>query len=1098
MNALNTLRSKHPRLKIINQWLQDRLQNPKEAKDAVTLQAAFVEDVLTDLTQALGIFSQDIIVTVRSAFREKSLYLRPVYSQPKELREFFMDPINQNPFSFPNIARALRNTAYKGEYGKGNTPYAFVALRQIGPDNGDTNDSFPARINAVHAKWAKKKDLGRLATKLNYCFFAGRNKAKVAKNYIELRHIIAIYFKGTNENAIKVKHTFDKLWEKTQDLFDGLDLISLIDASIFEAEGLKLVAELLPEFSRENVAPADKIAFAVERLGQLLTRHMIGRHGGVRGSTPAKLFYIATTFERQKDQHRTLHPRLEVYPHVYRKDHVDVSFFVTHRDIPSATKFLLWRYLKSGKHRIVETTSASKELGAAEKTRPVKVSPSFERMFEGDRLGTEPLKSWQDVVTPPESPDFLHLTRSDPQSKSSKKTPWAVLNRAAELGCRSIAAFVVEGRVIHTVDEFQWRCLPRGIFAIESHYEDGFSDADVNSLRIVFRGLASLVRLISHQHSPIDYRSVIARTFDQDVEPESRDDQRVSRLLFLVQKLDAELFRNLLPRCRKDPKSYGLDARFLPALEAIETICPGYAHPTPEKRAEILRQRMRQMQQLLFDRNPESEELKKLLLSPEVLAFLEACPENFTWASYLACMAQTLGDRIDAGTELPQFSRMVPGFSASGMFMAMVDGELRQVVKLSTAEKLRNEARLYRKWVRYRLVNAARIPVSTGLAFETTGWDGKNSHVTIVPPEAGQNAESDGVLVSDLVSGGQTHEDKVRTFLDLVAKNLGGLREELPDPEKIKEELDAVFGRNAKLWKTVPEGIREDTLSAVVSAFRIPKRRAKERKIFEAEIGRLQALRASGRGLDFGSLIKQWGSNQAQNVSVLEREHFRICHGDLNARNLTWAEGLQSFFLIDFEFVGPNPNGTDQFRLIVNLVTELWTGLNSVKSPDAGKNIDEFNNLHTALTLGLDYLKDVFATLMGHGGESPLSVIAEDSARKHPSELTDILKTILVTVDPDQKLGEAKWRFHWALMLLCSAAKEFSYTCRATMPGEAEAILNRKKVDTITLPELEEAIKKHAPGRPGTPTLKGDYMHHFMASRLLLSFADVLDNRGDA
>jgi hypothetical protein len=407
-------------------------------------------------------------------------------------------------------------------------------------------------------------------------------------------------------------------------------------------------------------------------------------------------------------------------------------------------------------------------------------------------------------------------------------------------------------------------------------------------------------------------------------------------------------------------------------------------------------------------------------------------------------------------------------------------------------------------------VNAARISLSTGLAFETTGVAGRNSAglkpvrsegVTIVLPKNAHNAESDGALVSDLVSGVRSGEDRVWTFLDIVAKKIGGLKEEnIPSSERITSEIQNVFGANAELWRTDKELTKKKPLPAVESALRIPKDNLeRERRAFNQEIERLQGMRTSGKSLSFDTLIHQWGQKQNQNVSTLEKEHSRICHGDLNARNLTWAEGLQSFFLIDFEHVGPAPNGTDQFRLIVNLVAELWGGLDSIKSPDDTESRSEFNNLYAALSNGLDYLKTVFEILIRRGGESPLSIIADHTAEKYPSGLTEILKTILMTVDPDRKLREPKWRFHWALMLLCAAAKEFSYTCRtasAITLGEAKEILHENKLDTITIPNMEEAVKNYKSKRTVPPSYKGDCMYHFVSGRLLLSFADALDNRG--
>ena len=459
---------------------------------------------------------------------------------------------------------------------------------------------------------------------------------------------------------------------------------------------------------------------------------------------------------------------------------------------------------------------------------------------------------------------------------------------------------------------------------------------------------------------------------------------------------------------------------------------------------------------------------------------------------------------------------MAPGFSASGMFIAMVDREFRQVVKLSTADKIREEAKRYRKWVRYRLVNAARIPLSTGLAFETTGEAGRDSGrrgtvldpVRIAPPTTRQKAESEGVLVSDLVSAGESGEGTVRTFLDIVAERIGGSAgQNIPSTKEIEQQITNVFDTNAKLWMNPREMPEMEPAMAVPLAFRIKERETKERRDLEKEIARLRDMRKSGKELSLELLLRQW-KGLGDSVLQLNQEHFRICHGDMNARNLTWAEGLRSFFLIDFEHVGPAPNGTDQFRLMVNLVAGLWVGLKSRKMPDDTAT-REFKKLYNELTSGLDYLNKVFAMLISEGKGMALSEIAQRATRQDRSGLTKILRTILMTVDPDRKLVEKKWRYHWALMLLCAAAKEFGYTCHTASEitlEDAKHILGRKKLDKISLFKLGQMIKDHHDSireqlrndkyaRAVPPSYTGDCMYHFVSGRLLLSFANALDRR---
>lgn len=1103
----------NPRLKIINEWLRDRLENPTKAEGTASFLTKFVKEGLTELTaQLCNGNSDDLIITVRSSFRKGNLYLRPVYSQPEQLRKFFQDRLRQKPFCFQR-ATAFDGIQIHETQELSNKPYSFAGLYPIN-SAPHPPESFRARINDFHKALSDTDGLRDVAINATTCFFAARNKDEKKIPSIDLKHILAVYFPRTGVTELG-KQTFQELLEKAEDLFDGLDLISLIDASIFEAEGLKLVAELLPEFSRDDVAPADQIAFALERLRALLNRHMIGRHGGDKAGVPPRLFYIATSFERQTEPEKSVYPRLEIYPHIYRQEYLEASYFVTHRSIPSATKFLLWRYLRSKEHLIIETTSASKDTASGTVDPPVRCARAFEELFDANRLKTSPLQEWEDAITPLETPDFLQLTSGDALDvNSDRQTPWQALNKPLDPDLRSIAAFVVEGRIVETIDlneggirkKISKQCLPRGIFAIESHYEDGFSDADIHSLRIVFQGIAALIRLISHQNAPIDYRSLIASTFKQDAELEDRSDPRVSRLIFLVQKLDAYLLHELLEKCRKcsDPlRVFGVEPVSLASLEEIRKICPPKDKPSPEERAKILKDRLQKLQRLLSGEDENTKNLKTQLLQENVLSFLEACPENFTWSSYLACMAQTLGDRI-AGTKLPHFSRMLPGFSASGMFMAMVDGELRQVVKLSNARKLRGENKLYRKWVRYRLVNAARIP-GNGLAFETTGEVGKQCGLneglkSIIPIPAAKDTASDGVLVSDLVSGGEGDEE-VNTLLDLIATNVGRRSDVTPKTSTINNALKAVFGRNATLWKSIPttEPWSQDPTTAVLTAFNIPLQDDDGRNTFEDDIARLRTLRkAAHTDLSFGNLLKLFRQTAPASLEELQLENFRICHGDLNSRNLTWAEELQSFFLIDFERVGPNVIGTDQFRLLVNLVSELRSGWDAAQDLDAQEAETGLANLYKELERGLSYLSKVFTLLIGPG-KSPrgLDEIAtkEAQARFADSKLVKTFATILKTVAPD-KLKTANWRCHWALMMLCSAAKEFSYSCCLVDQQHINELLNGRKFDdTNSMREIETLVENYVADKPGLKNLTGNFMRYFVAARLLLNFVDCMKVR---
>ena len=82
--------------------------------------------------------------------------------------------------------------------------------------------------------------------------------------------------------------------------------------------------------------------------------------------------------------------------------------------------------------------------------------------------------------------------------------------------------------------------------------------------------------------------------------------------------------------------------------------------------------------------------------------------------------------------------------------------------KLSTQRKLNKERKNYLNYVRYRLVNSARIPVNA-FAFDSQGNVGQGES---------PNVESYGALVSDLVSGQSGTTEDVLTLLSIMANIL--------------------------------------------------------------------------------------------------------------------------------------------------------------------------------------------------------------------------------------------------------------------------------------------------------------------------------------
>jgi hypothetical protein len=1155
---------RHPPIEIINKWWRKRLQSKDSGGQRIdALHDEFVRSALTRIKNILGIGDKDLpLVTVRLSFCASKKYIRPVYSEPPELTTFFRDPNHQKPFELEEengTFNGIEMFSPRDANEKLAPAMSFAAWYRLDCDTSNLTGFFSKRIKdfVQSIKDSHREELNTRIANAKHCFFAGRTKEqrsssgsyeeKQSNDCIQVSHMLAIYYQHAAADGLSEANV-DELRAHAEQLFLGLDLIARIDAMLFQSEGLELVSDLMPEFARNDVAHADKIAYALEQLRTLFTRHMIGRHGGGEsGREPEQggseqqtgnllgpdIFYLAATFEKHKDGTAT--PRLELYPHVYRTQpkYYKVSFLVSHRSIPTATKFLLWRYMTS--IRIAAIASGALHAPNKYEIELVELNHSYGNLFELR------LREHSKDVSPER--DFLLLTENE------NSDFWSALQKHANEGTRSLAAFVVEGKAVegkavegkaatHDASDREQdatRYLPRGIFAIESPYEDGFSDDDTDSLRTIFQGVASLIRSISHHHAPVDYRSQIATTFQPSSgRPEPDTKYALTLFLFYTQKLDAYVYKSLvehsLDGLLKD-SSISFNDEQKELLRLIARSIDGAKHiPSPDERSKILSKRMSAIRQMLHDN--KALVTRDLLLSEEVLQFLDACPENFTWASYFRCMAQTLGERMKPHGPMPQFLRLKPGFSATGMFMANVVGELRQVVKLSTAEKIDQEADRYRKWVRFRLVNAARIP-SNAVDFETTGHHGKVSG-----EECGEKqqkridvtfetvmAEADGILVSDLVSGEDDESTKIRTLLDTVvhcidpkqkSKNEEG-KSSLPGRRVLEGALAAVFVKNAALWSDPGEEERKKYRQKQGQIFDTPNSKDGIDGISEIERGfrfdksdsvgifqRLQKLTSwpKGETLNYDELIECWSGRELAAEDL--GKTWRIVHGDMNARNLTWSDALKTFFLIDFEFTQPGLVACDQMRLIANLIAETWFAFGDKHSHGFDKRTRE-GWFVAEMNHALNYLEAVFAELMHPQGSTSLSVVAEletrlDGLQRKQAQLASIFEVILKTIEATGKYGiTQEWRSHWALILFIASVKEFSYTCRRSddVSIDEELVRNVLEGTTIDDKELLATLAERVENALSEPNKDANeryyLLRHVLAGRLLAKLIAVLN-----
>ena len=1005
-------------------------------------QREFVGNQVNKICNLLSL--ERFLLSVRSLHHHNINFLRPVRSEPPYLHSHFSDPKKQEPFHYNNDPFAdadlrLEPTGFGNvdttgpDSGPRNLIGGIYRVSRIPEKTAaaipDTF-SFPVRISQFVANLKKdlcpemEAEIEQLGTPDAWCLALGVDIAASADGAARrFEHFLAMYFvpqHGAYPDDLKGIFDNDEFLKVARSLFHGLELIRTIDSSLFATEGLRLVSDITARFAHPDIAPADKMSFLIEKLKLLLADHMIGTDPDLNEDPPT-VYYVATQFARPRDSGRTFRPSFQIYPLCYSQSEAPDgtlheaapvrSLLESHRSVPSIAKFLTMQYFE----RRNITADDPEQLKAAIPTQ-AQLHVDFTKLFADPRK--ERVYQQADAL---EHPDQLFL------SSLQNEQVWDWLgppDLPGEPKRKAAVAFVIEGGLAKPSDtdtpSHGFLSLPRGILLVESSAPDAFSRSDIKSLRSVVAGAAPLIRNIAHSNASIDYEYAIRTTFQGDVQgyipgTAKLPAVQMSDILFQMMRIDAEEFERILEfscvRERSGAVSENEAAErqlWLSQVELTASELAGIAEahkgiligkadqavldeaqesathhfhkrtPTSENRA------LRERRQLFMERMEQIREAYKKIDALKVYNFMAACPPNYVWSGYLRSISHALGDR--AVSTDPRFRRIGPGFSADAIFMAAVDGELRQIVKLSTWEKLYTERRKYREFVRYKVPFAARIP-ATAYAIESRGYRGlnaaKNGNASLPvdytpgPPDY----DTFGALVSDLVDG-KTEGGAPQSiaFLDLVAQHL--LRDHqlnrtvVPSRKKLLDALQDHFFVSISLWRKLTDnqkiawraslGLSDPTPqlhSAIVrKAFRLEEFDVEPQSRISRSIERLReqdqrTLYDILKGLHswLHSIqekqphhIMQFGGVDDSNCRlsyIVERIQklieeptagFKIgtpdldsiqaiVHGDLNARNLAWAGAFKRFFLIDFEHVDYGFQGIDQFRLVMSLTADMWT-----------------------------------------------------------------------------------------------------------------------------------------------------------------------------
>lgn len=956
------------------------------------------------------------IATLRTAFNPDSKLLKPVATFPMEQLELAeglayqhspqefsgrfdaLDGIpNRWPIDSPEVidnGRAIHFTAAHKTNGdppaalEGNNfsnriDIAFEDMRE--KSKGDLGESSICLFSVIARQKKTKVTSARETAK----------EKKIENDTFLISQILAIYVDADTELTTTQISAVHKL---SRELFDESDQIRQIDDELFELEGHELTSRLQPLFLDEKIAPADKISFAIESLKNLVNRHLSSHFPCTEKNKPdPQVYFVSLAYEiLNKDNPSHLLPTFQVYPHTYRKQYPFGSFIIGHPKKSSVSKYLLRNYFRWHQHNLEEGHDQAREFIVAPSglysDQPTPVSIQNEFMLDLLDEADEAIESStrQDELTSIRDMIFLSKELNRDGRELVEDPVWDYLNvnvrtakNPTELhdeseqvwtvsrGNNSIIAYVVEGhdfqKRLASGEEKVFRQLPRAILAIEGNQHELLSDRERKSLRVVAVAFSHLVRHLFHENSLLDYRPQLSRAYDEyaDTIGTAQGKDLATRFILASMSVDVALLK-LIQKAARDTKAISKDT-----CDKVDEIYQEVFSGTEiddekVKEAEIVKdrisQRFRGAIKFVQNQNPST-------LTPDVIDFIEACPRNFAWAGYAPSLAQALGDRADH--KPPKFELMSPGYSASGLYMALVESEIRQVAKLSSVSKLRQERDNYRQYVRYKVLAAARTPVNA-FAFDSTGEDGKKSFLkgdgTDFRPDLNYEDRCYGVLVSDLASArklepkgsGDAASDKVETFL---GKLCAVIQEE--DRTQVSLIVDAIknfFGDNLGHWYSTPtaDDLRDKTTIGILhdgfrlnyeekerkhrdrvgdkvhESARLPTRDNWVEEIFSRLIsGDSQSdvsyesspFHFSQHALDVEKIAALHGHRYGNKIPFTavdgSSDLLSVAHRDLNARNLVWAGPIKNLVMIDFEHVGIGFWGMDQARLALSTVVEF-------------------------------------------------------------------------------------------------------------------------------------------------------------------------------
>lgn len=811
-----------------------------------------------------------------------SAFLRPVYAAPQGLYGMIADPAVQKPFSYlaghdPFASRNLisplrddpfhialyeirdedlvRSPGVKTEY----IDWVKSSLRKFQERAGTTPD----------ADAFSDLSRGFFDQKVRYVLTMARSAENVdmsggtPKVCLEFAYTIC-FSRETTIGEAELVHIGREAIKLAKTIKEATDLITEYDAILFRKESFAFLKEITPFFLDRSISFAEKMTVALHFTKRLMLDHLIGvdirdlpdaeassiedYSAHIPLSAAPWVYFVETRFSIRRDPHEKVEPRFQLYPHIDRDENKVGAFLIAHPKIPSVAKWHLAQYFR-------RTRTFEKPAHDRRQFVRTELEDAFSGLFSNFEDPQRPIRVEHEIID--RRGNAVTCPHAALISSFNQEVIWNELNRDVNFVSegdkleyrQSICSFVIEGPELEAshdavhpsrgVVDSQGilRSLPLGVLTFESAIVDGFSQQEFAALSELASGLSTLIRAARHASGSSDYEEIIVRTFEDDTPGEETletvDGDHVRRglyhYLYHVVRMDASIYEAIIQsRDDRIDRYTGLSRADRAELFSLHKDILIGLSDTDTRNASVdveaapnvdIHSILRGRRNTFINNRKSLLQAYNRLGASKVLNFFKACPSNFVWAGYLEAIAQILGDRATHG-EI-RFKRIGPGFSADAILIASVADEMQQIVKMSSAQKLRREMRNYREFVRYRVPFAARLP-SQAFAMDTGGRQTRElltrcasleqflheRRSVALDPNYDDRAGF-GALVSDLVDGksrepgGEGQSESILTLIRRAYLESTSGEDARNVQTTVLNAISAKFGMGVNLWNSL-------------------------------------------------------------------------------------------------------------------------------------------------------------------------------------------------------------------------------------------------------------------------------------------------------